>query len=220
MDALLGTVISADPPESAHVGHNVGSKEIGMSTVIKAPAVIFKGDTVVQPKKTVRKTYSPTKAFAPTHPTKRRRLGEIENDLFIKAYTADPMDVVYVIKKGVEPGVIDAVAARMKVSKERLLITLGLARATTSRKASKSQTLSPDASSRVFGIARLIGQVEAMVNESGDPSGFDAAQWVAQWLEQSLPALDGRKPAEFMDTAEGQQLVSRLLAQAQSGAYA
>ena len=65
----------------------------------------------------------------------------------------------------------------------------------------------------------LVAQVQAMVAESGEPAGFDAAQWVAGWLHQGFPALDGKTPADFMHTAEGRQLVSQLLAQAQSGAF-
>jgi uncharacterized protein (DUF2384 family) len=69
-------------------------------------------------------------------------------------------------------------------------------------------------------VMNLIAQVQAMVDESGEPSGFDSARWVRQWLQRPVPALGGRRPAEFMDTAEGRALVSRLLAMAQSGAYA
>ena len=58
------------------------------------------------------------------------------------------------------------------------------------------------------------------VEESGDPTDFDAPAWTATWLDRPLPALGGRKPADFMDTAEGQQLVSNLIARMQSGAYA
>ena len=34
------------------------------------------------------------------------------------------------------------------------------------------------------------------------------------------PALGGDKPADYMDTIEGQRIVSNLLAMMQSGAYA
>lgn len=141
-------------------------------------------------------------------------------DFFVVAYKADQFYVVDKVKKGMDPHVVDYVASRMHVTKEKLMQTLGLPRATLQRKLSQDKPLSVDASSRIFGISRIIGQVEAMVSESGDAEGFDAATWVAGWLERQQPALGGRKPAEFMDTAEGQQLVSRLLAQAQSGAYA
>ncbi len=74
--------------------------------------------------------------------------------------------------------------------------------------------------SRVLGLAHLVEQVQAMVQQSGDPAGFDAAQWVAQWLEKPLPALGGKRPAEFMDSAEGLAIISNLVARMQSGAYA
>lgn len=73
---------------------------------------------------------------------------------------------------------------------------------------------------RVIGLRQLIDQVGEMVVQSGDPAGFDADRWVGDWLERPLPALGGATPGEFMDTMEGRQLVSRLLAQSQSGAYA
>jgi uncharacterized protein (DUF2384 family) len=69
-------------------------------------------------------------------------------------------------------------------------------------------------------MVRLVGQVQAMVNESGNPKGFDAAKWLAQWMEQPIPALGGKNPASMMDTAEGQAVVSSLLAKMQTGAYA
>lgn len=66
----------------------------------------------------------------------------------------------------------------------------------------------------------LIGHLEAMVQESGDPNGFDPAAWMARWLNEPLPALGGARPIDLMDTMEGQALVSTVLAQLQSGAYA
>jgi uncharacterized protein (DUF2384 family) len=68
--------------------------------------------------------------------------------------------------------------------------------------------------------AELIHQVEVMVQQSGNPEGFDSAEWVARWLEAPCPALGGQCPSAYMATAEGQELVSSLLAMMQSGAYA
>nr|WP_093125777.1 antitoxin Xre/MbcA/ParS toxin-binding domain-containing protein [Variovorax sp. OK605] len=108
----------------------------------------------------------------------------------------------------------------MGVSKDKLLVILGLPRATIQRKVKKNQPLSAEESSRVLGIGRLIGQTQAMVETSGTPDGFDAATWVAQWLDQPLSALGGQRPAALMDTAEGQAIVSNMLSRTQSGAYA
>lgn len=139
---------------------------------------------------------------------------------FIVYFYADPISRVEAIKSGIPATFVDEIAAEMGRPKEWLLPTLGLSTATFNRKKSESKPLSKGESERVLGIARLVGQAEAMVTESGDPTGFNAAQWVARWLEEPMAALGGRKPGELMDTAEGQAIVSNMLARAQSGAYA
>lgn len=139
---------------------------------------------------------------------------------FTVYFHADPISRVEAIKSGIPASFVDDIAAEMGRSKEWLLPTLGLSTATFKRRKSESKPLSKDESERVLGIARLVGQVQAMVEESGDPAGFNAAQWVARWLEEPLAALGGRSPGQLMDTAEGQAIVSNVLARAQSGAYA
>ena len=110
-------------------------------------------------------------------------------------------------------------AKDMSISEARLADTLGVARSTIGRMALKRKLLSPDEGSRVLGMASLIGQVHTMVCESGHPEGFNAAEWVARWIDRPLPALGGLRPAELMDTFDGQALVSSMVARMQSGAY-
>ena len=69
-------------------------------------------------------------------------------------------------------------------------------------------------------LVKLVGQIEAMVEESGNPDRFDAPEWLSRWLREPLPALGGDKPINLLDTMEGQALVSRALAQMQTCAYA
>ena len=57
-------------------------------------------------------------------------------------------------------------------------------------------------------IARLIAQADAIVQESGNSEGFDAARWVAAWLDEPHPALGRRRPSELMDTEAGRALVA------------
>lgn len=139
---------------------------------------------------------------------------------FAAMWAAGPLERVSWIKRGVPAQTVDLIARRMAVPKERLATTLGIARATIDRKVRENKPLSSDESSRVLGMGRLVGQVQAMVDEAGEAQAFNAAEWVAQWLERPLPALGGRRPAEFMDTPDGQQLVSDLIGRVQSGAYA
>ena len=139
---------------------------------------------------------------------------------FTTAYRADPMERVSLVKEGVPADFVQVLANRMEMPQRQLVLTLGLASATISRKSRGRRPLSPDDSSKVLGMARLVGQVQTMVDESGLSEEFDAATWVAQWLDKPLPALAGRRPAELMDTPEGQSLVSNLVARFQTGAYA
>lgn len=139
---------------------------------------------------------------------------------FLEIYLAEPLMRITMVKEGLSAGYLDKLAKSLNITKDRLLPTLGIAQATVSRKVREGKPLSTEDSERALGMARLIGQVEAMVQQSGDPTGFDAAKWLARWLEEPLPALGGRPPSSLMDTAEGQAMVSNLLARMQSGAYA
>lgn len=83
----------------------------------------------------------------------------------------------------------------------------------------KTKPLSPNEDSGVVGMDSLIAQVQTMVEESGNPERFDAATWLARWMDRPLPALGGKRPAELMDTPEGRALVSNIIACMQSGSY-
>lgn len=135
-------------------------------------------------------------------------------------YQDDPQTRIATIRSGIPASIVGELSSTMGMSKELLLGSLGLSRATISRKEKDETALSKDESERVLGIATLIGKVQAMVEESGDPTGFNAAHWVADWLAKPLPALGGATPASYMDTFEGQKLVTELLSMSQSGAYA
>lgn len=135
-------------------------------------------------------------------------------------YPYDAIDRIEMVKEGVPAGLLVLISEDMAISKDKLYATIGLARATVNRKLREQQVLNQDESERVLGIARLVGQVFTVVKESGNSDGFDAARWVAAWLDRPLQALGGRHPAEFMDTADGRGIVSDLIARMQSGAYA
>ena len=134
--------------------------------------------------------------------------------------TFDPVERIDVVKAGLPATLLTTLAHDMQVPRERLYAWLGIARTTANRKVKDDDVLSQDESERALGITSLVGQVQKIVSESGNLAGFDAARWTADWLEQPNDALGGRMPGEFMDTADGRALVSGLVAQMQSGAYA
>src|ERR1035437_7313984 len=139
---------------------------------------------------------------------------------FTEIYPAQPSDRIKFIKDGVPADYVVRISKSMGITRESLFNVLGLPKSTIERKITHNQVLPPDQGERILGLAKLVGQVQVMVEQSGDPRGFDAAEWVASWITAPSPALGGDTPASYMDTSEGQELVSGLIAKMQSGAYA
>lgn len=138
----------------------------------------------------------------------------------IALYRASGLERVEIIRQGLPADILEQIVHKMGISKECLYTALRLPLATIKRKIRNHDKLSAEQSERVIGLESLVGQVEEMVALSGNPKGFDVHHWFGKWIDHPLPALGGAKPADFMDTMEGQKLISNLLAQTQSGAYA
>jgi putative toxin-antitoxin system antitoxin component (TIGR02293 family) len=154
--------------------------------------------------------------------------GAAATRLFIKqvpaaartVFRSTPLQRIRMVRAGVPARFVVDLSNAMSLPRERLYAATGLARATIDRKVSNEDVLAPGESEAVVALTRLIGQAAAMVEESGTARDFDAARWIGAWLQRPHAALDGKPPAEFMDTAEGRALVANLLAQQQSGGYA
>jgi putative toxin-antitoxin system antitoxin component (TIGR02293 family) len=139
---------------------------------------------------------------------------------YITVYRASPLERIDMIRRGVPASEAKRIFTELPIGQGAGFKALNLSTATVNKKAKHGDTLSPEESERVVGFAKLVGQLEAMVQDSGDPTNFDAPAWMARWLTEPLPALGGVRPADLVDTMEGQGLVSAALAKIQSGAYA
>lgn len=115
---------------------------------------------------------------------------------------------------------IGSLCSRMGVTRQMLLSSLAISPAAAGGKGEGAIEFSEDESSRVLGIEKLIALVQTMVEQSGNPDGFDAARWLAGWIAAPVPALGGRPPASYLATLEGQRVVADLLSMIQSGAFA
>jgi putative toxin-antitoxin system antitoxin component (TIGR02293 family) len=144
--------------------------------------------------------------------------GRISN--FKDLYSLPAVERDALVRAGVPSEFTVLVMESMGLPKERFYRILNLSRSTLERKLQASADMSTAESERVIGLSKLIGQVQAMVAESGDPIGFDAAKWFSAWIAEPSPALGGRKPEDLLETADGREAVARLLAQMQSGAFA
>lgn len=142
---------------------------------------------------------------------------------FRALYQAPPQDRIELIRAGIRATELKAIAADLGIPQDRFVRIFGIAQATVTRKASRRQAMSLEDSEKIVGIAKLVGQVEIMLDQSGDPElmkDFDTPKWLGRWIESPVPALGGKRPADYMDTIEGQGMVSRLLLMMQTGGYA
>lgn len=153
-------------------------------------------------------------------PRRKSKVDAVRPFAYMELYRASPVDRVGVIKKGVPAKMLKLFITELHVDQKVMFDALNLKTATVNKKAAKNQPLSTEDSERVIGLAKLVGQLESMIEESGDPEGFDAPEWLSTWLREPLPALSGVKPIDLLDTMEGQAMVSQALAQIQSGAFA
>ncbi|HTU54327.1 MAG TPA: antitoxin Xre/MbcA/ParS toxin-binding domain-containing protein [Acetobacteraceae bacterium] len=138
---------------------------------------------------------------------------------YLKVYRASPLERISWIKEGIPAAEAKRLFVDLPIGQGVGFKALNLPVATVNKKAKRGDLLSREESERVVGFARLVGQVEAMIQESGNPIDFDARAWMARWLAEPLPAFGGARPADLIDTMEGQSLVSSALAMLQSGAY-
>lgn len=140
-------------------------------------------------------------------------------DHALKLFRTSRFERVSIVKSGLPAEYVKVLSVSLRMPIERFYRTTGLLRPTVDRKIRSSGILNQDESERVMGIARLVGQAQSLVRDSGEGGDFDAGQWVGDWLERPLPALGGKLPREFMDTVDGREIVSDLLSQQQSGTY-
>lgn len=139
---------------------------------------------------------------------------------YLTVYRASPLERIEMIRRGILASEAKRIFADIPIGQGAAFKALNLSTATVNKKAKHGEMLSPEESERIVGFAKLLGQLEAMIQDAGDPTNFDAPAWMARWLTEPLPALGGQRPSDLMDTMEGQGLVSAALAKIQSGAYA
>lgn len=131
-----------------------------------------------------------------------------------------PRERILRLREGLPAESVAALADEMGWTKEHAIETLRIRRSTLNSKIRTGRSLDTADSERLLAVVDMIEQVRQMVERSGDPTGFDAGKWLATWIDTPNPALGGLPPSDYLDTYEGVQVVRRLLAQMESGAYA
>lgn len=166
-----------------------------------------------------------------THPLKANIKGSVTdrqvnvNDLsYATIATQSSSENSDVVHRGIGAAFVRRLAHDLEIDQSILADHMGIARSTFSRKLKNDEALSRGDGAIALGVARLIGEVDRILRESGDPEqmgeSFDVAEWTGQWLKQPVGALGNRRPLDYLDNAFGQETVLQLIRQMQSGAFA
>ena len=131
----------------------------------------------------------------------------------------DPVQQMHVITGGMPVGVIELFSDDMGPSKERVYDVLGINRTTATRLKKADAVLATEPAERAVCVAGLIARAQQMMAGTKNTT-FDAAAYIGRWLKAAHPALGGKAPEQFLATGVGRQLITRLLSQQASGAYA
>lgn len=67
--------------------------------------------------------------------------------------------------------------------------------------------------------SRLISTVQRIVEESGNPEGFDPVAWTDDWMTQPIPALGGQTPKDYVNSGRDCDDVVDIVLRIQSGAF-
>jgi uncharacterized protein (DUF2384 family) len=141
---------------------------------------------------------------------------------FARAYRSAPlMQVIELERQGVQGDFIKALSGSTGLPASRVFSILGVPKSTADSKASSGKPLTGRAGQAAIGMVNLIGIAQELVDNStsDQADGFDAAKWLGRWIETPQPALEGRRPAELLDTPTGVAVVARVLGAIQSGSY-
>jgi putative toxin-antitoxin system antitoxin component (TIGR02293 family) len=133
---------------------------------------------------------------------------------------ATPLELVEVERSGVGGRLLKDIAKKMDIPTSRLFVMIGVPKATAEKKAASNEPITGAGGQAAIGMVRLLGIAQSIVeNSTADVKDFDVSKWLGRWLERPQPSLGGKRPAEFLDTPTGLEVVSRLLGAVESGVY-
>lgn len=128
---------------------------------------------------------------------------------------ADALTLIHIERIGFNAALIRSLADRLDLPIKRVYCIVGLPGAGNKKSISGISGLA------TLGLLRLIQQVQDILVESGseDAKDFSGARWLGTWIECPIQTLGNRRPADFLDTPTGSQLVTQMIASIQSGTY-
>lgn len=130
---------------------------------------------------------------------------------FLASLHKPAIEVIDRVRTGFDVSLVGKYAKRIGMPKEEFFVLIDLSRSTAHRMEQENKVMDRLRSDAFAGAARVIEKAREML-------GSDDA--TRKWLSTAVPALNFKTPQEWLDTSDGRQIVSSLLDQIQSGAYA
>lgn len=143
-------------------------------------------------------------------------------DAYLKqVHEATPVQMVEIERLGVAGTFITDLSKRMELPSSRVFAMLRIPPATAARKSATGAVVDGRAGLAAIGMIKLLGIAQDIVQDStaAEAKNFDTVKWLGQWIERPQPALGGGKPADYLDTPTGVEIVAKLLGAMRSGAY-
>jgi putative toxin-antitoxin system antitoxin component (TIGR02293 family) len=134
---------------------------------------------------------------------------------------ASPAQLMTLERAGVEGRMIKAMAGELRLPVASFYEMLGMPKATIEKKTAANEPIAGAHGHAALGMAKLLATASNIVANSTakDAEKFDVGKWLGAWINRPQAALGGKKPAAFLDTPTGAEIVNRLLGAIESGAY-
>lgn len=146
----------------------------------------------------IEQKFVPTRTSAPILGARILHL-EIDSEFQVAAH----------INQGLPPKTVKYLADHLDVTVNDLLVFTDIKSSTYHDRQRKKRPLSPEESSRIYRLAKVVDAAETYFEGSKEAA--------RRWLNQAKVALGGRVPLEFARTPEGSDYVIKLLGRMEHG---
>lgn len=132
--------------------------------------------------------------------------------IWTKRHPASAVEVHDAVVEGVPYASLNHLLAEFKtVPEEDVAQAIGVSTRTLQRQRSKSrEPMAPELGSRAWQLAETLAKAEDVLGNHADAE---------RWLIEPAMGLDGKRPIELLQTAQGAQLVGDFLGRLQFGVY-
>ncbi|HJT89167.1 MAG TPA: antitoxin Xre/MbcA/ParS toxin-binding domain-containing protein [Bryobacteraceae bacterium] len=128
----------------------------------------------------------------------------------LKRAVKKPDDLAQLVRKGLPPGSIAALAEKLHLGNAVLFRKLGIPQRTMTRRLSQSSPLTPAESDRTVRMARVYANAVEMIGDR---------ERAIEWLSAPNRALGGERPLDQLDTDMGARMVEDVLGRIAYGVY-